>query len=133
LDAAALEEARDFEGNISVFLINTGRSEKSPLLLASAAEFLKRNNLEIESEEGDITPNSLYAEALAMAKEADDADLVTVLEKRSRLGSEKARGGRLHRRRPLPPPPPRPPRPPRPPVIIVPPHLHYFGDPWWPW
>jgi hypothetical protein len=144
-DVTAEEVARTFEGNISVFLINIGREQKSPLLLASAAEFLKRNALDVESTEGDITADSLYAEAVAMAKEAEDADLVKVLEKQSRVVSDRGRGRGPHRRHGGHRPPPVYYYPPLPPgksaeerlVMIllgqIPPHNHFPGDPHWPW
>ena len=95
-------------------LIELGRSQKSPLMLASAAQILRdvrlseeaheRAGVEIisfperatsyesnkESDSRDVTSESLYAEAIAMAKEAGDPVLVEIIEKDSRIGASKA-------------------------------------------
>jgi hypothetical protein len=94
-------------------LAELGRAQKSPLILASAAQILGSAGEFVESPDkptedpsvpareasatakagkgADDTVESLYAEAIAMAKESGDADLAGVLEKQSRVGAGRGR------------------------------------------
>jgi len=93
-----------------------GRAQRSPLLLASAAQILnsagtfaeeQREKAETEGEaEGDKaaparavnTPESLYAEAIAAAKDQGDAALTAILESQARVGGTRGLvgGARVH-------------------------------------
>ena len=85
-------------------LVVSGREQKSPLQLAAAAQILANagvfSDLEqgMESEDGrtdatkesdvsvQITPESLYAEAVAMAREQGNAEMAELLDTQSRVG-----------------------------------------------
>ncbi|MDR2528232.1 MAG: hypothetical protein LBD04_04325 [Synergistaceae bacterium] len=113
-------EGRDSEAGLAVArlaladqLVELGRQQKSPILLASAAQILggigtptevkreKREEALPEKQESpskkivtdkESTPESLYAEAIALAKEKEDAALAGVLENQSRVGATKGAG-----------------------------------------
>jgi hypothetical protein len=97
-------------------LAELGRAQKSPLLLASAAQILSGagtpTDLKREKTEEDVPPDqrspqaseknpvgtdasveSLYAEAIALAKENGDAEMAGVIEGQSRVGAAKGAFG----------------------------------------
>lgn len=101
-------------------LAELGRAQKSPLLLASAAQILSgvgtAAEAAFEKTEEDIPPSgrqssetpeksaamkeqtaeSLYAEAIAMARDKGDAVLAEALENQSRVGAPKGAGSLVH-------------------------------------
>jgi hypothetical protein len=101
-------------------LAELGRAQQSPLILASAAQILGGAGTFEESSdeptEDEAVPategaaeektgkgandsaDSLYAEAIALAKEAGDAAMADVLEKQSRVGTNKGNGSGATRR-----------------------------------
>jgi hypothetical protein len=66
-------------------LLFIGRAKKSPVLLAAAAELLGSNAWEVDTADGKINAASIYMEAINIAQEANDSDLVSILEKQSRI------------------------------------------------
>jgi hypothetical protein len=91
-DVVLEQIGKSFAGNTGNFLIALGREKKSPVLLAAAAELFETSEIELDSPEGKVNSASVYAEAVAMAKGADNADLADSLEKQIRIGAGKAFG-----------------------------------------
>ena len=87
---------KDDVASTSTLLLTTGRANESPVLLAAAAELLKGHDIKLQDEDGkEIDADSVYAEAMAAAKKADNSELAEALDKQSRL--EAGRHG-SHRR-----------------------------------
>jgi hypothetical protein len=113
-ETAAPEAGQAVENvSLAARLAEIGRAEKAPLILASAAQILgevtvpedtkpaKTEESVVAGEQAEesgvaadeFTFDSLYAEAVALAKESGDAALAEILEKQSRIGASKGRVG----------------------------------------
>jgi hypothetical protein len=102
------------EAALAEKLAETGRAQKSPLLLASAAQILGGAGAFAEGKEAGAedaavtvskpanagpaekksvsnTPESLYSEAIALAKEKNDEAMAGVIESLSRVGAGRGR------------------------------------------
>jgi hypothetical protein len=73
-----------------VLLLALGRAQKSPVLLAAAAEFFADGDVEIETSAGKVNSALIYQEAIEAAKKGNKTILAAAFENESRIGKDRA-------------------------------------------